>query len=256
MSFGSPGQDWRAAQAQADVKALAGTRLAFLKKVYGLFTASVVFSAIGAMVALYAGVGASQLTIEAGSQTITVPPLVAFFAQHWIIGLVLLLGSVFGASFVRHRPGINVVALFGMAFVIGVIIAPSLFFAQVAAGLGTTISSSPIRDAFILAVAAFAGLSGYALVTQKDFSYMRGALTMGLFVVIGAAVLNIFIGSSIFGLAIASVCVLLFGAYILYDTSRLLRGGENDAVGCAISLYLDFLNLFLALLRILGGSRD
>ena len=57
-------------------------------------------------------------------------------------------------------------------------------------------------------------------------------------------------------MAIASVCVLLFGAYILYDASRLLRAGENDAVGCAISLHLDFLNLFLALLRILGGGRD
>jgi modulator of FtsH protease len=85
---------------------------------------------------------------------------------------------------------------------------------------------------------------------------MRVALVMGLFVVIGASVLNLFIGSSVFGLAIASVCVLLFGAYILYDTSRLLRAGERDAVGAAISLYLDFLNLFLALLRILSARRD
>jgi modulator of FtsH protease len=256
MSFGPNGQDWRLAQPQAQAQAIAQNRLAFLKKVYGLFTASVGVSAIGAMVGLYAGLGTSQAVIQAGDQTIVVPPLVAFFAQHYIIGLLLLLGSVFGASFVRHRPGINVLALFGMAFVIGVIIAPSLFFAQIAAGLGTTLSSSPIRDAFILAVAAFSGLSGYALVTQKDFSFLRGAVTMGLFVVIGAMVLNIFIGSSAFGLAISSVCVLLFGAFILYDTSRLLRTGENDAVGCAISLYLDFLNLFLALLRILGMSRD
>jgi modulator of FtsH protease len=137
-----------------------------------------------------------------------------------------------------------------------VVIGPALFFAQLAAGLGGTISASPIRDAFILAAAAFIGLSGYALVTQKDFSFLRGALVMGLLVVIAASVLNIFIGSSIFGLAVASVCVLLFGAYVLYDTSRLLRAGENDAVGCAIALYLDFLNLFLALLRILGSRRS
>jgi enoyl-CoA hydratase/carnithine racemase len=68
-----------------------------------------------------------------------------------------------------------------------VIIAPALFFAQLAAGVGGTISSSPIRDAFLLAAAGFTGLSGYALVTQKDFSFMRGALVMGLVVVIAAS---------------------------------------------------------------------
>jgi modulator of FtsH protease len=256
MSYGQGGYDWRTAQAQGQPQAIAGVRLAFLKKVYSLFAASIAFSSLGAMVALYAGVGVSQLTIEVGSKAMVVPPLVAFFAQHWVIGIALMVGSVFGASAVRHRPGINVVALFAMATILGVIFAPSLFFAQVAAGMGGTISASPIRDAFILAVAGFGGLSGYALVTKKDFSYMGGALTMGLIVVIAASVLNIFVGSSILGLAVASVCVVLFGAYILYDTSRLLRAGENDAVGAAISLYLDFVNLFLALLRILGGRRD
>jgi modulator of FtsH protease len=258
MTFGQQGFNWGGPPVQAQVhpQALAGARLAFLKRVYGLFSGSIVFSALGAMVALYAGLGASRLVIETAGGPVVVPPLVAFFAQHWIIGLVVMLGVVFGAYAVRHRPGINVVALFGMATVMGVVIAPALFFAQLAAGLGGTLSASPIRDAFILAAAMFIGLSGYALVTQKDFSFLRGALVMGLVVVIAASVLNIFIGSSIFGLAVASVCVLLFGAYVLYDTSRLLRTGENDAVGCAISLYLDFLNLFLALLRILGGRRD
>jgi modulator of FtsH protease len=167
-----------------------------------------------------------------------------------------MLGALFGASAVRHKPGINVVALFGMSTIIGVIVAPSLFIAQLQAELGGTISAAPIRDAFLLTVAAFVGLSGYVLVTKKDFSYLRGMVTMGLFVVIGASVLNIFVGSAVFGLAIASACVLLFSAYILYDTSRLLRAGGRDAVGFAISLYLNFLNLFLALLRILSARRN
>ena len=79
---------------------------------------------------------------------------------------------------------------------------------------------------------------------------------MGLFVLIGASLLNIFLGSSVFGLAIASVSVLLFGAYVLYDTSRILRSGEDDAVGFAISLYMDFFNIFLAILRILSSRRE
>lgn len=233
----------------------AASRVGFLKKVYGLFTASVLFSAIGAMVALNVGSSASRLMVRGGSGQLAVPPLVAFFAQHPFVSLGVVLGAVFGASMVRHRPGLNVVALFGMATILGVVFAPALFFAQLRAGLGGTISAAPVRDAFILAVVGFGGLTAYALSTRRDFSYLGGAVSMGLFVLIGASLLNLFLGSSIFGLAISSVAVLLFGAYVLYDTSRLLHSEEDDAVGGAISLYMDFLNIFLALLRILSAGR-
>jgi modulator of FtsH protease len=229
-----------------------GARTGFLKRVYGLFTGSVIFSAIGALIALYGGLSFSN--VEVGSRR--VPPLVAFFAEHYIIGMLVMLGAVFGASAVRHVRGVNVLALFGMATVIGIVIAPSLFIAMVYASQGHTLSPAPIRDAFILATVGFGGLTAYALTTRKDFSFLGGALTMGLFVVIGAALLNIFLASQVFSLAIASVSVLLFGAYVLYDTSRLVRSGEQDAVGAAIQLYLNFLNIFLALLRILSSRRD
>ncbi len=242
MQYGRPrGYDMNVAGAQA----ISPARLAFLKKVYGLFTASIVFSAIGGIVALTAGT-----PVRVGE--VDVPPLVMFFTEHWIIGIALLLGSVFGASALRHKPGTNVVVLFAMALIVGVVIGPSLFFAQMAAELGGTISASPIRDAFLLTVAGFTGLTSYALITKKDFSYMRGALTMGFFVVLAALILNLFLASSVFALAIASVGVLLFGAYVLYDTSRLLRSDQRDPVGGAISLYVDFLNIFLFLLTILG----
>ena len=232
-------------------RSLMADRAAFLKKVYGLFTASLGLSALGAVLALTVGASTSQVKIAG----VTVPPLVAFFAQNWWVGVILMLASVFGASALRHRPTVNVVALFAMASIIGVVIAPALFFAQLAAGLGETLSANPVRDAFILSVVGFGGLTGYAMVSGKDFSFLRGALTMGLFVVIGAIVLNLFLQSNVVGLAIASVSVLLFGAFVLYDTSKLLRSREEDAVGGAISLYLDFLNIFLALLRILGSAR-
>jgi len=234
----------------------AATRVGFLKKVYGLFTASVLLSAIGAMVALNLGASTSRLVVEGGRGQVAIPPLVAFFAQHPFVSLAVVLGAVFGASFVRHRPGINVVALFGMATILGVVFAPALFIAQLRAGLGGTISASPVRDAFILAVVGFGGLTTYALFTRRDFSYLGGALTMGIFVLIGASLLNLFLGSSAFGLAISSVAVLLFGAYVLYDTSRLLHSEEEDAVGGAISLYMDFINMFLAILRILSARRE
>src|ERR1041385_3060135 len=119
----------------------AGTRTAFLKKVYMLFTASVVFSAIGAMVALYAGTSASSVVAGEGLRKMAVPPLVALVAQHPFITLALSLGAVFGASCVRHIKGVNVVALFGMATLLGILFAPALFVAQLRAGIGGTLSA-------------------------------------------------------------------------------------------------------------------
>jgi modulator of FtsH protease len=112
-----------------------------------------------------------------------------------------------------------------------------------------------VLHAFGLATAGFTGLSAYALTTKRDFSALRGFLGMGLFVVIGASVLNLFLGASVLSLAIASVTILLFGGFVLYDTQRMLREDDLEPVPAALNLYLNFLNLFLALLRILSGGR-
>jgi modulator of FtsH protease len=242
-------------QAGALVEAPA-EKLVFLRKVYTLFTGSLVTASIGALVALYAGADLSQVTVEIGRARVTVPPLVGFFANHWIIGMLLFLGSFFGASAVRERPGVNVAALFGASFVSGLYIAPMLWLVQIQASQGTTLSASPVRDAFLLTVLGFTGLTSYALLSKRDFSFLGGFLSMGLWVLIGASILSIFVGGASFSLAIASVGVLLFGGYILFDTSRILRDPTNrDPVGAAISLYLNFLNLFLFLLRIMSSSR-
>lgn len=251
-SWGQQPQTWETARGTSRL----ASRSTFLKRVYALFTASIIFSAVGAAVALNGGLSSSQAILRVGGQNVVVPPLVAFFGQHYFIGFLVMMGVVFGASMVRHVKGLNVLALFGMASVIGVVIAPTLFYATLASGLGKTLSSSPVRDAFVLSAVGFSGLTAYALTTSKNFSYLGGALTMGFFVVLGASLLNIFVASSVFSLAISSVVVLLFGAFILYDTSRLLHSDEEDAVGGAIQLYLNFLNIFLALVRILSARRD
>lgn len=231
-------------------------KLAFLRKVYALFTGSLVAAFVGAIVALYAGADMSRATVEINGVARTVPPLVVWFQNHWVIGMVLFLGSFFGASAVRHRPGINMAALFGAAFLSGLYIAPMLWFVQFMASQGQTLSTSPIRDAFALTVLGFTGLTSYALLSKRDFSFLGGFLSMGLWVLIGASILGMFVGGSAFSLAIASVGILLFGGFILFDTSRILRDPTNrDAVGAAIGLYLNFLNLFLFLLRILASSR-
>src|SRR5262249_34530077 len=149
-----------------------------------------------------------------GNGTFTAPPLVLFFANHWIIGMIMFLGAFFGASAVRERPGINVAALFGASFLSGIYIAPMLWFVQLMASQGQTLATSPIRDAFLLAVLGFTGLTSYALLSKRDFSFLGGFLSMGIWVLIGASVLSFFVGGSAFSLAIASVGVLLFGGYI------------------------------------------
>lgn len=226
------------------------TRLSFLRKVYGLFFAGILTAAGGAMTALYTG---DPIAVGKG---IAVPPLVAFVMQHMLISFVLYIGAFFALSAVRHKPTVNVVALLGFTFISGLFIAPSLFVATLMAKMGSTLSSNPVRDAFLLASAGFGGLTAYAFVSKKDFSFLGGMLWMGLLVLIGASIIGIFVGSQVFHLAIASVGVLLFGAYVLYDTSRLLHSKEPiTPVDAAISLYLDFLNLFLFLLSILSSGR-
>ena len=223
--------------------------LAFLRRVYLLFTGGVGFAVLGAMAALYAG---TPVQIASRGAVGYVPPVVAFAMERWIIMLLVYIGAFFAASFARHMRGINVVALFGYAFVTGLFIAPSVFVAQVMAASGHTLDASPVRDAFLLTAAVFTGLSGYTLVSRKDFSNLGAGLTIGLFVLIGASFLGFFVHAQIFHLAVASMGVILFAGYILYDTSRIMREGEDDAVGAALRLFLDILNMFLLLLRILS----
>ncbi len=230
------------------------SRAAFVRRVYLLMTGAVAISAASAAFASLAGAESSSLVLPNGTH---IPPLIAIFLEHPFVGLVLMLGGTFGAGLVIRKPGLNVAALFALSAVIGLVMAPAIFFAQLKGASGGALTTQPVLHSFGLAVSGFAGLSAYALASRRDFSSIGGFLSMGLFVVIGASILNIFFGGSAFSLAIASVTVLLFGGYVLYDTSRLLQAGETEPAEVALSLYLDFLNIFMALLRIFtGGRRD
>ena len=241
-------------QHQSTFENVGTSSLAYLRKVYALFGGGIVFTIVGAFVALYAGTPSA--IADANGDTVAVPPVIAFGLEHYFVMLALFFGAFFAASALRYKPGINVAALFGYTFVTGLFIAPSIFIAMVMASQGATLDPSPVRDAFLLTGAAFAGLTGYVFVTKKDFSFLGASLSAGLWVIIGASILGFFLHSAAFHLAIASVGVLLFVGYILYDTSRILRDRtQRDPVGAALSLFLDVVNLFLFLLRILSSAR-
>ncbi|MBL4762318.1 MAG: Bax inhibitor-1 family protein [Gammaproteobacteria bacterium] len=104
----------------------------------------------------------------------------------------------------------------------------------------------------------FLALSGYALTTQKDFSFMGGFLMVGMFVVIGASLLNIFMGIPALSLAVSAAVVMIMSGMILYQTSAIINGGETNYIMATASLFLSLLNLFTALMHLLGvlGSDD
>ena len=99
----------------------------------------------------------------------------------------------------------------------------------------------------------FLGLSGYVLTTRKDFSFMGGFLIVGFLVVLMAALANIFFTIPALSLAISSAVILIMSGFILYDTSRIINGGQTNYVLATISLYINILNIFVHLLHLLGA---
>jgi modulator of FtsH protease len=102
----------------------------------------------------------------------------------------------------------------------------------------------------------FLGLSGYALTTRKDFSFMGGFLFVGMLVVIAAALANIFLTIPALSLALSAAVILIMSGFILFDTSRMVHGGAGNYVVMTISLYLNIFNIFINLLQLLGIARD
>jgi len=99
----------------------------------------------------------------------------------------------------------------------------------------------------------FLGLSGYALTTRKDFSFMGGFLMVGLVVVLVAALANIFLQMPLMGLVVSGAIVMLMSGMILYQTSSIIHGGETNYIMATASLFISLLNLFQALLHLLSA---
>ncbi|MCU7839224.1 MAG: Bax inhibitor-1/YccA family protein [Candidatus Thiodiazotropha sp. (ex Troendleina suluensis)] len=99
----------------------------------------------------------------------------------------------------------------------------------------------------------FLGLSGYALTSKRDFNFMGGFLMAGLLVVFIAILAGLFINLPALHLAISAVVIMLMSGFILYDTSRMVHGGETNYIMATIGLYLNIYNLFVHLLALLGA---
>lgn len=150
----------------------------------------------------------------------------------------------------------GILAVFAVAALLGAGLAPTLSYYLASANGGMIVMQALAGTALV-----FFALSGYVLTTRKDFSFMGGFLMVGLITVVVASLAFVVLG--FFGihmpavqLAMSAAIVLLMSGFILYDTSAIIHGGETNYIMATVRLYLDILNMFTALLHILGVMND
>jgi modulator of FtsH protease len=167
--------------------------------------------------------------------------------SHMMAMVLMLVG--FGLLFVVNRMADSskgLLAIFAFTGVMGASLGPMLSYYL----------SMPGGPALVLqalggTAVVFFGLSAYALTTRKDFSFMGGFLMVGLIVALIAMVANIFLGIPALSLTISAAVVMIMSGLILFDTSRIIHGGETNYIRATVGLYLNVYNLFVHLLSLL-----
>ena len=165
-------------------------------------------------------------------------------------GLLLTLGGYFGllfatAKFRDHALGLAFV--FALTGFMGYTLGPILN-----AYLAMPNGGQVVMTAMGATGAIFLGLSGYALTTRKDFSFMGGFLMVGILVAFLAGLGAVFFEMPGLSLAVSAMFVLLMAGLILYETSNIIHGGETNYIMATVTLYVSIFNLFTSLLHLLG----
>lgn len=181
----------------------------------------------------------------------------SFIAQHPVMGALLMFGAMMGMLFAvtALRNSVwGIAALLGFTLLAGVFLGPIL---QVALHLknGAQLVGMAAGGTGII----FGSLATIATVTKKDFTFMGKFLFIGLILLVVASLANIFFQVPALSLTISAIAVMIFSAYILFDVSRIVHGGETNYVMATLALYLDIYNLFinlLSLLMALSGERN
>ena len=182
----------------------------------------------------------------------TTPALLQFFftgALKWVVIFAPLV-AILGMSFAQERLSKNGLQLFlhGFAALMG------LSFATIFA----VYTMGSIATAFMGAGVLFATMSGYGYFTKRDLSSVGQFMFVGLIAIVIASIINIFIGSTVMQMVISALAIVIFLGLTAYDTQRIreMVSYENDGkaeVLGALSLYLNFINIFLSLLNLFGN---
>lgn len=170
----------------------------------------------------------------------------------WSIGMWVLFMAVFiGGPFLIHRlreSQASIGLCLGWAGLVGFLLSP-----LVNAYLSIPGGSSIVLNALTATAVLFGGLSLYALSSKRDFSFMGGFLFAGLLVVLLAIVANIFLQIPMLSLVISAAAVLLMCGLILFDTSRMINGGETNPVLITVSLFANLVVMFSHLLNLFAA---
>ena len=207
-------------------------RATLVRRTYALVFVSVLVTVAGAMFAL------SQ------------PQLMSAVAAHPFLAMIATFAPLFFALRARDAFPANIGLVLLFTFAEGVLLSPLLYvYGQQQPGL--------ITQAAMLTIGAFGILTAYAFVSRRDFSAWGSFFMVGLFVLIGVSVLNLFFKNPAMDLWLAGITVLVFSGLLVFDTWRIRNVfGPDEYVGAAVTIYLDLLNLFLGILRVLGGRRS
>lgn len=204
-----------------------------LRNTYFLLSLTLLFSALMAVVSLKTGA----------------PPL------NFLIQIIGMFGLLFLTMYLRNSVW-GIVSIFAFTGFTGYTLGPVLnaYLTQFTNGSQLIFTSLGATGLI------FVALSGYVLTTKKDFSFMGGFLFVALLGAFLVSILGMLFQLPMMQIVVSGAFVVIFSGYILFNTSQILHGGETNYIMATISLYLDILNLFLSLLRILsyfaGGNRQ
>lgn len=178
------------------------------------------------------------------------PALMQAVARHPFLSMIVAFAPLIAAMSFRDRFPANIGMVLLFTLVMGVVISPTILVYE-------SMQPGVVGQAALLTGSAFAVLTGYAFLSRRDFSAWGSFFMVGLWVLIATSVLNFFFRNETASLWIAGGTVLVFSGLLVYDTWRLRnRYAPDQYVQAAVAIYLDLLNMFLAILQLLGGRRD
>lgn len=168
-------------------------------------------------------------------------------ALGWLAQIIGMFGLLFLTMWLRNSFW-GVISIFAFTGFCGYTLGPllNMYIAEFTNGSQLILTSLGATGVI------FVALSAYVLTTKKDFSYLGGFLFIALLAAILVSVASMIFNLPMTQVVLSGAFVIIFSGYILYNTSQILNNGETNYIMATISLYLDILNLFLALLRILS----
>ena len=207
-------------------------RATLVRRTYALVFASIVVTMLGAGFA------------------VTQPALFTAVARHPFITFLCALVPLWMAMKNHRTFPQNLGFTFLFTFIEGIWISPLLVLYE-------RMQPGVLSQAGLLTLTTFGVLSLYAVFSRRDFSAWGGFFMIGLWVLIATSLLNMFFRNPTASLWLAAGTIFVFGGLLVFDTWRIVRSGaygEDDYVPAAVQIYLDLLNIFLAVLQLLGGG--